>query len=146
MPLPGGYIWVSTAFSFAFCRMSNWPDVVLLLATRCLYWGVHLTVHCLLNCILQNVRFTWCHTALGHQMPLLGVHLTVYCLCNCIPQHVKMTLHSTFLGHQMPLLGGTSASEILNSCRVWVLHHRGLFYERPIREFIFHTHSFLCTI
>ena len=23
--------------------MSRWPDVVPLLATRCLYWGVHLT-------------------------------------------------------------------------------------------------------
>ena len=35
----GGYIWLSTAFSLAFLNMSSWPDVVLLLTTRCLYWG-----------------------------------------------------------------------------------------------------------
>ena len=50
--------------------MSRWPYVVLLLATRCLYWGVHLTVICLLNCILQNVKLTLHNTDLDHQMPL----------------------------------------------------------------------------
>ena len=39
----GGYIWLSNAFSIAFLKMSSWPDVVLLLTTRCLYWGVHLS-------------------------------------------------------------------------------------------------------
>ena len=34
--------------------------------------GVYLTVHCILNCILQNVKMTLCSTALGYQMPLLG--------------------------------------------------------------------------
>ena len=33
---------VSNAFSIAFSRMSRWPYVVLLLATRCLYWGSQL--------------------------------------------------------------------------------------------------------
>ena len=51
--------------------MYRWPDVVLLLTTRCLYQGLHLTVHCILNCILQNVKMTLHGTALGHQMPLL---------------------------------------------------------------------------
>ena len=46
--------------------------VVLLLATRCLYWGEHLTVICLLNCIPQNVKFTLCSTDVDHQMPLPG--------------------------------------------------------------------------
>ena len=63
---------LSTAFSIAFCIMSSWPEVVLLLATRCPYEGVHLTVHCLCNCIPQHVKMTLCGTALGHQMPLLG--------------------------------------------------------------------------
>ena len=39
MPLPGGWHSLSTAFSIAFFRMSSWPCVVLLLATRCLYQG-----------------------------------------------------------------------------------------------------------
>ena len=39
MPLLGGYVWLSTAFSIAFLNMSRWPHIVLLLATRCLYWG-----------------------------------------------------------------------------------------------------------
>ena len=47
--------------------------------------GVHLTVHCLLNCIPQHVKMTLCDTALDHQMPLVGVHLTVHCLLNSIP-------------------------------------------------------------
>ena len=102
------------------------------LATRCLYQGVHLTVHCLLNCIPQHVKMTLCSTALDHQMPLLGeVHLTWVCLT----VHVKLTLHltvnvklawcSTALGHQMPLLGrGTSASENLNNFAFHALLHR----------------------
>ena len=47
--------------------------------TYCCSWppdastrGVCLTVHCILNCILQNVKMTIHSTALGHQMPLLG--------------------------------------------------------------------------
>ena len=72
MPLPGGYIWLSTAFLIAFCRMSRWLYIILFWTTRCLYWGVYLTVHCLLNCILQNVKMTLRSTGLDHQMPLLG--------------------------------------------------------------------------
>ena len=62
------------------------------------------------NCILQNVKLTWCGTALDHQMPLPGgyIWLSTAFAINCIPQHVKMTWCSTALGHQMPLLGGKS--------------------------------------
>ena len=58
------------------------PDAVLLLATRCLYQGVHLSWVCLtvnvkVNlCLTVNVKLTWHSTALGHWMPLLGGHLT----------------------------------------------------------------------
>ena len=60
--------------------MSSWLYTVLLLITRCLYWGLCLTVHCILNCILQNVKMTFGSIALGSQIPLLGV-----CLTECQP-------------------------------------------------------------
>ena len=84
-------------------RMSWWPNIVLLVATRCLYQGVVcilkmsswpyvvvllLTIRCLYWGIFlhpQNVKLTW--------------RMTV---------NVKLTLHSTALDHQMPLLGDTS--------------------------------------
>ena len=57
MPLLGGAahlkFWtkcVSNAFSIAFSRMSKWPYVVLLLATRCLYWGGYSSSE-ILNCV-----------------------------------------------------------------------------------------------
>ena len=59
-------------------QMSSWPKVVPLLATRCLYWGVHLTWVCLtVNvkltlCLTINIKLTWCSTVLCHYMPLLG--------------------------------------------------------------------------
>ena len=78
--------------------------------------GVHLTVYCLLYCILQSVKLTLCSTATGHQMPLLGVCLTVHCLLNCFLQNVKLTLCSTALGHQMPLLGVHMTVHCLCNC------------------------------
>ena len=60
--------------------MSRWPDVVPLLATRCLYKGYIWSRY-----VWLNVRLTW--------------HLTI---------NVKLTWWSSTLGHQMPLLGGTS--------------------------------------
>ena len=41
--------------------------------------GVHLTVICLLNCSLQNVKLTLCSTGLDCQMPLPGGYI---CICN----------------------------------------------------------------
>ena len=51
----------------------------------------------------------WPNTALGHQMSLVGEHLISVC----------------------------TSSENMSSFQVWVLHHRGLFYERPINLSIF---------
>ena len=42
MPLPEGYFWLANSFSMVFFRMSRWPYIVLILATRCFYCGVHL--------------------------------------------------------------------------------------------------------
>ena len=79
MPLlGGGYVWLSTALSIAFLNMSSWPYVVLHLTTTCLYWGVCLTVYCLVNCIPQHVKLTLCSTALDHQMPLPSRYLWLY--------------------------------------------------------------------
>ena len=50
-----------------------------------------------------------------------------------------LTLHSTALDHQMPLPGGYISSEILNTLLVWVLHHTGLFYERPMSAWEIHS-------
>ena len=55
-------------------QMSSWPDIVLLLTTRCFYWG-YVWLNVSLTQRLTNVKVTWCSTALGHQMPLLGVGL-----------------------------------------------------------------------
>ena len=76
---------------------------------KCKCTGVHLPVHYIVNCILQNVKMTLHSTGLGHQMPYWGVQLPVHCIVNCILQNVKMTWYSTGLGRQMPLPGGTSA-------------------------------------
>ena len=73
--------------------MSSWPDVVLLLATRCLYlvvclssgqpdltlywsWppGASTGVH--LSWVCANVKLTLCSGTLGHWMHLWGVHLS----------------------------------------------------------------------
>ena len=77
--------------------------------------GVHLTVHCILNCMLQNVRMTLCSTAHGLKMPVLGVHLTVHCILNCMLQNVTMTLCSTAHSHYIPALGGTSDVGMIDS-------------------------------
>ena len=47
-------------------QMSSWPDILLLLVTRCLYWGY----------IWAQVNWTQISSTLGHNMPVLGVHLT----------------------------------------------------------------------
>ena len=77
-------------------QMSRWPDAVPFLATRCLYWGVHLTWVCL----TVNVRLT--------------LHVTV---------NVKLTWHSAAPDHQMPLLGGyvwlnLSLTQSITQCQV----------------------------
>ena len=112
MPLLGGtsYLkfWtncVSNAFSIAFSRMSRWPYIVLLLATRCMYGGTaHLRVHLVLK--YENVKMTLRSTPLGHQMPLLGGQL----------------------------VWGYTSSENMNSLRNLLLLHRDLIYERPTRK------------
>ena len=89
------------------------------LATRCLYWGVHLTWACL----TVNVKLTL-HLTVNSRWPdvllLLatrclywgGVHLTWACLTRNVKLilhltvNVKLTWCSTTLGHQMPLWGG----------------------------------------
>ena len=73
-------------FVFIFCltegqpdpkapQVSSWPDVILLFATRCLYWGMSHWRSAWPKG-WPNVKMTWCSTILGHQMPLLGVYLT----------------------------------------------------------------------
>ena len=111
MPLLGGYIWLnvwaryvllSSVSSIELWKMSRWCDIVLLFATRCLYYGVHLSwVHLSWHVkmtlhLTVNVNLTWCSTTLGHQIPLLGVHLsqvclTVICLLHWVPENVKLT-------------------------------------------------------
>ena len=53
-------------------HMSCLPDVVLLLVTRCSYWGVCLTHVQVTLCLTVNVKVAQHSTALCHQMPLLG--------------------------------------------------------------------------
>ena len=65
--------------------------------------------------------------------------------------NVKLTLHSTALGHWTlnASMGGTSdlsakrTSENLKTLQVWVLLHRGLFYERPISTHHYYTSCFI---
>ena len=71
-----------------------------------------------------NVKLTLHSTVLDHQMALLG-GMSAVSKCQS-----DLTLHSTALDQQMPLLGGTFA--FFNSFWVWLLHHRGPFYERPM--------------
>ena len=52
--ISGRYIW--QAYAHAWLYMSRWPDVILLLTTRCLYWGGHLT-----NIITYNVVAFQCN-------------------------------------------------------------------------------------
>ena len=65
------------------CNMSSYSRNVKLpfLTTRSLFRGVHLTVHCILNCIIQNVKMTLHSTALGHQMPLPGGGTSAFSKC-----------------------------------------------------------------
>ena len=43
--------------------------------------GVHLTVHCILICILQNVKMTLCSIVLGHEMHLAGGYICIFAKC-----------------------------------------------------------------
>ena len=64
-------------------QVSSWTDVVLLLATRCLLWGVHLSwVY-----LTANVKLTWHSTAQYWA-------------------HINWTQVSSTVDHEMPLPGG----------------------------------------
>ena len=74
-----GYIWLNASLTQRVTEYQDgWPDIVLLLVTRCLYWGVHLNCICLTLNVKQtlyltvHVRLTWCSTSPGHQMPVPG--------------------------------------------------------------------------
>ena len=143
------FVVVMSSQPYAWLYMSSWPDVVLLLTTRCLYWGYI----CIFSiafpqnvkptlCMTVHIKLTWHSTALGHQMPLLGRYLSIASPPNvkptlCMTVNVKLTWHSTALGHKMPLLRGTSA--FFNWFQGWLLHHRGLFYKRPIKDSVGYT-------
>ena len=74
------------------------PDVVPLLATRCLYREY----------IWAQVNWTYISTILGHQMPLPGGMSNWRSAWPKAWPNVKLTWCSTTLGHQMALPGGTS--------------------------------------
>ena len=122
------------------------PHVKLTWCSRSLYISSEGTLHLKI----------WGHSALGHQMSLLGVHLiwgytssermNSICSVHFISKddlillcthHLKRWPNSAF-GHQMSLWGVHliwvyTSSENMRSFRVWVLHHRCLFYKRPTR-------------
>ena len=96
-----GYIWAG----YVWLQMSSWPDVVLLLVTRCHYqWGTS-------DCRSvwpkgsPNVKLNWCSTALGHEMLLLGGYIWLKVSLTKGSPNVKLTWCNTALGHQMPLPG-----------------------------------------
>ena len=87
----GGYIWLSTALLNCMSGECSYISTILghkmsvsgvtsdcklasqLDSSKYTYAStreVHLTVLCLLNCSLQNVKMTLCSTGLDHQMPL----------------------------------------------------------------------------
>ena len=138
----------TTRFSWGRERGSNWPGEVGLCTTR-FNWGRG-----------RGLKLTWCskalyissvdtlhlkiwgHSALGHQMSLLGVtsHLRVHFIWKddfillCM-LHLKDDL-ILLLATRCHYWGDTSH---LSIHFIWkyelisglVLHHRGLFYERP---------------
>ena len=130
----GGYICICKMSSQpdAWLLMSSWPYVVLLLTTRCLYWGVHLTVYCIFNCVLQNVKMTLGSTGLGHQMPLPGGYIWLSTAFSIACFRMAPWPYIVLLMATRCLYWGYISSEIMNSFWVWLLHHRGLFYKRPI--------------
>ena len=85
--------------------MSWWPYIVLLVATRCLYWGyIWLSTVFSIACFRMS-RWPDVVLLLATRCLYWRVCPTVYCILNCMLQNVMMTLHSTACGHQMPLLG-----------------------------------------
>ena len=92
-----------------------------------------------------NVIMTWPHAALGHQMSPPGMYILSLCAL-----HLKSWPNSSSLVHiiwkdDLILLLATrchywgvhlifmcTSSENMSSFWVCILHHRGLFYERPI--------------
>ena len=91
-----------------------------------------------INCIPQDVKMTLCSTALGHQMQLLGGMSDCELSSQLHSAEYQVDCTYTHLDHQMTLLEGYVSSEILSSFRVWVLLHRGLFYERSIKWSLWH--------
>ena len=90
--------------------------VVLLLATRCLYWGVHLTIQLSTAFSIALFRMSsWPDVVvLWPPDASSGGCLTVHCILNCIPQHVIMTLCSTGPHHTRCLYWGVCL-QFLNS-------------------------------
>ena len=77
--------------------MSSWPYVVLLLTTRCLYWGVHLTVSCLCICISIFWKCQADHPYYCSWPPDASTwvgHLTGSWLLNSILQNIPMLVPS----------------------------------------------------
>ena len=85
--------------------MSWWPYIVLLVATRCLYWRYLWLCTVFSIACFRMSRWPDVVLLLATRCLYWRVCPTVYCILNCMLQNVTMTLHSTACGHQMPLLG-----------------------------------------
>ena len=117
-------------------QMSCWPDIILFLVTECLYWGV---------CLTEGQP-----DPKGHQMsrwPDVVPLLVTRCLCWGVhlssdqPDLTQfwagyvwlvLLLATRCLYGGSVCLSAKRTSENLNTLLVWVLLHRGLFYERPM--------------
>ena len=105
--------------------MSSWPDVVLLLTTRCLYQGVHLTWICL----TAHVKLTWCSTALCHQMPVVGGTSDLGmsdCTCQAATLHLTVNVKLTWCSNALGTTTDNSKMELFiiwteNGCKLILL-------------------------
>ena len=83
------HIYWITVLILLHCNVLLTLEVHTILGNQMPLQGVHLTVHCLLNCIPQHVKMTLCSTALDLQMPLPGGYTS-----DC---PLPSQLHSSFL-------------------------------------------------
>ena len=145
---------VSNAFSIACSRMSRWPYVVLLLATRCLYLGVTSYLKCVTNCVSNACSLAFSRMWRWPYVVLLLANRCLYqggtsylkCLTNCVSRsaHLMGTGHLKIWECQDDLMLYSSWSpdaSILNLCDVVVFHRSMVSWRRRALVYV---HSAIC--